>query len=137
MDGENPQLLDQLSDDREIAALETALVSGEADALDTIYEMRKRQAEEEEEFGNYVEELLSQPCVRPEVREHGLQWFRSKIKIEEYQKCEVEATQVIAQYAFKLFQEDPCRTDFLLAGPTARVRVRIFVVPQMSGQAAA
>jgi hypothetical protein len=32
---------------------------------------------------------------------------------------------VIAQYAFQVFSGDPKKTDFLLAGPRARVRVRV------------
>jgi len=125
-EGDAPTLLETFSDDREIAILETAVNEGEASPLDIIHAMRARQAKEDEEFGDYVEELLCQPFVRPEIQEHGIQWLKSKIRIEQYQKCEGEATHVIAAYAFKLFIEDPDRVDFLLAGPSAKVRIRVF-----------
>lgn len=131
-DHRSPVLVDSLSDDREIAMLEAAMGSGKTDPLETVYSMRFRQAKEDEEFGNYVEELLSQPFIRPEIQEHGIQWLKSKIRIEQYQKCEAEATQVIAGYAFKVFQENPKKKDFFLAGPTAKVRIRIFTLPASS-----
>ncbi len=127
-DGPQPQLLDKLSDDREIAALEAALQSGETDPMHVVYELRERQTREDDEFGDYVEELLSQPFVRPEIQEHGIQWLKSKIRIEEYQRTETQAAQVIAEYAFRLFQENPERKEFLLSGPAATVRVRIHVL---------
>jgi hypothetical protein len=126
----DPELLDQFSDDREISILEAAFATQEPDPLSIVYSMRQKQCQEDEEFGDYVEELLSQPFVRPEVQEHGVQWLRSKIRIEEYQKCESQATKVIAEYAFKLFKEDPNRTEFILAGPAAKVRIRVFLVPE-------
>ncbi len=126
--GESPSLIDSISDDREIAALQAALDQGENDPLETVYQMRARQAKEDEEFGDYVEELLSQPFVRPEIQDHGLQWLKSKIRIEEYQRTESDATRVIADYAFKLYMEDRRRTDFVLAGPVAKVRIRIYEV---------
>ena len=127
-DGTAPTLIETLSDDREIAMLEAALGSGENDPLEPVYSLRARQAKEDQEFGDYVEELLSQPFVRPEIQEHGIQWLKSKIRIEQYQKCEGEATQVIANYAFKLFLENPKRTEFFLAGPAAKVRIRVFML---------
>ena len=45
------------------------------------------------------------------------------------QRSEKEATTVIAGYAFKLFMENPKRTEFLLAGPAAKVRIRVFTLP--------
>ncbi len=90
--------------------------------------MRERQSKEDEEFGNYLEDLLSQPYVRQEVQEHGLAWLKSKIRIDEFQKAESEAAEVIARFAFDRFRKDQSMTDFLLAGPTARVRIRIFRV---------
>jgi hypothetical protein len=133
LDGDQaPNLVEKFSDDREIAAFETAMKAGDADPLSTVYTMRDRQAKEDEEFGDYVEELLSQPFVRPEIQEHGVQWLKSKIRIEQFQKCEREATQIIADYAFRLFSENPSRTDFFLAGPAAKVRIRIFTLPSVN-----
>jgi hypothetical protein len=125
-----PVLIDSLSDDAEIAMLEAAIQAGEPKPLQTVYDARSRQAKEDEEFGNYVEELLSQPFVRPEIQEHGLQWLRSKMRIEDFQKSEKEATQVITQFAFKTFQERPTRVDFTLAGPKAKVRIKIVTLPE-------
>ena len=125
---EIPQLVDVLSDEKEISILETGVGSGEPDALARVYDLRSTQAKEDEEFGDYVEELLSQPFVKPEIQQHGVQWLKSKIRIEQFQKNEAEAARVIAQYALKVFTTDPGRTDFFLAGPRTQVRVRIFVV---------
>jgi hypothetical protein len=127
-DGKTPILLDSLSDDAEIAMLESAVQAGESEPLQAVYMARTRQAKEDEEFGNYVEELLSQPFVRPEIQEHGLQWLKSKIRIEEFQRSEKEATMVISQYAFKVFQESPWREEFFLAGPTAKVKIKIVML---------
>lgn len=123
-----PVLVDCISDESEIAVFQAALEKGETDPLAVVYTKRERQAREEEDFGDYVEELLSRPFVRPEIQHHGLQWLKSKLRIEEFQRSEKEATSIIAQYAFKLYQEQPSRTDFILAGPNAQVRIRIFEV---------
>jgi hypothetical protein len=128
LQGTSPQLVDVLSDDREISLLESEVGSGEQDPLKRVYEFRSHQAREDDEFADYVEDLLSQPFVKPEIQEHGVQWLRSKMRIEQFQKNEAEAAKVIAQYALKVFSTDPERRDFLLAGPRAQVRVRVFVV---------
>ena len=125
-----PVLVAQLSDDHEIAALAAAVESGEVQPLEHVYQIRQKQEKEDEEFGNYIEKLLSQPFVRTEVQHHGVQWLKSKIKIEEFKKSEGEATRVIADYAFKLFQDHPDRTEFILSGPAAKVRIRVFLLPK-------
>jgi hypothetical protein len=122
----DPVLVEALSDDREIEALERAVRAGNEAPLVTVYELRSRQSREDEEFGDYVEELLSQPFVRPEIQEHGVQWLKSKIRIEQFQRSETEAMRVIADYAFKLFLQDRNKTDFLLASAAAQVRIRVF-----------
>ncbi len=126
------KLVAQISDEREIHALEEAIQLGSSNPLEAIQTLREKVTAEDEEFGNYVEELLSRPFVRPEIQSHGLQWLRSKLRIEEFQKCEAEATQVIADFAFKIFKEDPTRTDFILAGPVAKVRIRVFALHDAS-----
>jgi len=126
--GEVPTLIDILSDDREITLLKAGFDLGEIDPLKRVYEHRAQQVKEEDDFGDYVEDLLSQPFLRPEIQEHGVQWLRSKIRIEQYQKSEQEAARIIADYAYKVFQEDQSRTDFFLAGPTTKVRIRVFVI---------
>lgn len=129
-DGQDLLLVENIADDREIEIFESALQKGENTPLESIYQSRLRQEKEDEDFGNYVEDLLSQPFVRPEIQEHGVQWLKSKIRIEQFQKSEREAAKIIADYAFKLYQENPSRTDFFLAGPAAKVRIRIFVIDQ-------
>ena len=121
-----PQLVDRISDEQEIEALENAFRESEEDPLSHVYGLRARIQQEDEEFGDYVETLLSQPFLRPEVREHGLQWLKSKLRIEEFRKNEAEATRTIAEYAFRLYEGNPEREEFFLAGPAARVRIRVF-----------
>lgn len=117
--------------------MEAAIVAGEKEPLDLLERVRAREAKEEEDFGNYVEDLLSKPFLRPEVQQHAVQWLRSKIRIEKYQQSEQEAVKVIAEYALKLFQGDPEKIDFLLAGPHAQVRVRIFLLLEDGSSVAA
>ncbi len=133
LDKDTPCLIDALSDDHEISVLESAVRAGEEDPLQSVYVFRKRQLQEDEEFGDYVEELLSQPFLRPEIQEHGVQWLRSKIRIEQFQKSEREATRVISEYAYRIFQESPWRTEFFLSGPTAKVKVRVYMMPGVNG----
>ena len=121
-------LLEALSDDLEIQTFEKEVMEGNPNPLGIVLRQRQQQTKEEEEFGDYVEELLSQPFLKTEIQEHALKWLRSKVRIEEYQKRESEAAEVIADYALKVFRSDPDRTDFLLAGPTNKVRVRVFVL---------
>jgi len=127
-DGNVPILIESLSEDSEIAILQASVDAEQPEPLQAVYSHRERQRHEDDEFGNYVEELLSQSCVRPEIQEHGVQWLKSKMKIERFVKSEREATQVIAQYAFRVFSESPWRTDFFLAGPSSKVRIRVFPV---------
>lgn len=132
VEGKTPALVDVISDDHEISLLESSSKAGEANPLEQVYEFRKRQSAEDEQFGEYVEELLSQPFVRSEIQEHGVQWLKSKIRIEEFQKSEVEAANVIAQYAMRILTDNPQKTDFFLAGPKTMVRVRVFSVSRLS-----
>jgi hypothetical protein len=126
--GRKHEILEVLSDDREISLLEVEVVSGEVDPLQRIYEYRTSQEREDDEFADYVEDLLSQPFVKPEIQEHGVQWLKSKIRIEQHQRSELEAAKIIADYALKVFSGNPAQRDFLLAGPRANVRIRIFVL---------
>jgi hypothetical protein len=123
---DSPILIEKFSDNHEIEIFESAVESGEVSPLGMIYQLRDRKKVEEEEFGNYVEELLSQPFLKSEVQKHGLEWLQSKHKIEQFQKTEREATEIIAQYAYRVYLEDPKRVDFILSGPSAKVRIRVF-----------
>src|SRR4051812_7984873 len=120
-EAEMPVLMDTLSDEREIHFMEEALRMGESRPLEQIYEHRAIEARQDDDLGNYIEELLSQTYLKPEIQKHGLQWLKSKIKIEQYQKAEKEAAQVIAEYAIKILREDPTKTDFFLTGPHSQV----------------
>jgi hypothetical protein len=124
-DGGEPILADTLTSPEEILELEMAMINREPEPLKRVEAFRTKQRADDEEFADYVESLLSQPFLKPEVQEHAVQWFKSRSKIESYQKAEDEASRVIAQYAFQVFSDDPAKTDFLLAGPKARVRIRV------------
>ena len=126
VEGQSHSLVDVISDDHEISLLESSCKSGERDLLRPVYEFRQKQCAEDEQFGEYVEDLLSQPFLRTEIQEHGLQWLKSKIRIEEFQRTENEAAKIIAEYAMKILTENPEKTDFFLAGPKTMVRVRVF-----------
>ena len=128
LDDNHPELVDVLSDDREISLLESEVESGEDDPLQKVYEFRSAQSREDDEFADYVEDLLSQPFVKPEIQQHGVQWLKSKIRIEQFQRNEAEAAKAIAKYALKVFSSDPRRTEFFLAGPRAQVHVRVFLM---------
>lgn len=127
-EGEERRWVETLSDDREIDIFEAAQIEGTSDPLSTVYDSRRRQTQEEDEFGDYIEELLSNPFLRPEIQEHAIQWLKSKIRIDQFHKTEQEAAQVIARCAFGVFEDDPSRTDFFLSGPTTSVRIRVFVL---------
>jgi hypothetical protein len=121
-------LIDILCEQHEIDFLESALLQGEANPLYLIYKQREQQAQIDEELGAYIEELLSQPFLNQEIQHHGVQWLKSKIKIEKYQKSEKEAAQVIAEYAMRIFTIDPTKIDFFLTSQNNQVRVRIFTI---------
>jgi hypothetical protein len=129
------KLVEAISDTQEISILEGAILSGHADPMALLADHRKKVALEDEEFGNYVEELLSQPFLRADVQKQGVQWLRSKLKIEEFKRAEAEATKVIADFAFKIYMDNRQRTEFLLAGPTSRVRVKVLEIQEMARSA--
>lgn len=120
--------VETFSDEREITALEAAIEAGNPFPLQTVYDFRLRFEKEDEEFGDYVEELLCQKVIRPEVQAHGLAWLQSKLKIEQYRQQEKDAAEVIAHFALSKLNEDPNLEDFVLAGPGVQVRIRIFKV---------
>ena len=123
--GGEPVLAETLTSTEEILEMELAIHNRDPEPLRRLQEYRTRHSSEEEEFADFVEGLLSQPFVKPDVQDHAIQWFKSRAKIEAFQKAEDEASRVIAHYAFQVFVQDQEKTDFLLAGPKARVRIRI------------
>lgn len=136
-DHQGPILQETLTQADEILEYELATVNREPYPLDKVFEYREKQAHEEEQFADYVETLLSEPSLSAEVQEHAVKWFKSRVKIETYHKAEEEASKVIARYAFEIFRADPDKTDFILAGPKAKVRIRIFETEQASRHFAA
>jgi len=122
------KLIETFSNDQEITLFEEAFNRNHSDPLRVVLEYRSQQKQEDEAFGDFVENLLSQPFLRQEIQHHGIEWLKSKIKIEQFQKNEEEATAVIAHYAFRLFEEDRNRPEFFLVGPKAKVRIRVFTV---------
>lgn len=131
------QWVDTFSDEREISALEEAIQAGNPFPLQSVYEYRARSEREDAEFGDYVEDLLCQKAVRPEVQSHGIAWLRSKMKIEQFRRQEREAAEVIASFALAKYKEDPALEDFVLAGPGVQVRIRIFKVKLAPGTSSA
>jgi hypothetical protein len=128
--------IETFSDEREIKALERAINEGNPFPLQSVYEFRAQAEREDEQFGDYVEDLLCQKQVRPEVQSHGVAWLRSKMKIEQFRRQEKEAAEVIANFALTKYRQDPALQDFLLAGPGVQVRIRIFRVRLAPGQSA-
>lgn len=123
-----PVLLETISDSHEISLLEQSVQLGEKDPLEQIRAHREKQRREDNDFSDYVEDLLSKPFLKAEIQKYGVQWLKSRIRIEQFQKDEGEAAKVIAEYAFKIFSEETALRDFFLAGPKAQVRVRVIVL---------
>lgn len=124
------EMVEYISDDREIAVYEAALSVGDPDPLKKVHEHRAQQTQEDLSFADYVEDLVSQPFQRPEIKENGIQWLKARMRIEEFQRNEYEAAKIIAEFALQIYLGDPTRTDFSLSGSSAQVRVRVFVLPQ-------
>ena len=138
-DEDTDHWVETISDEREIGVLECAIAKGESFPLESVYATREVQAEDDGEFGDFVETLLSNQCARSEIQAHGVAWLKSKIRIEKYKKQEQAAAEVIAQYALKKYEQQPDLKDFILEGHGVEVRVKIFSVrlnPSMSVQSA-
>lgn len=125
-----PQLVEFLSDDEEIAVFEAASAMGDHQPLQRVHDHRHRQAQEDQAFADYVEELLSQPYQRQEIIDHGTQWLKARLRIEEHQESEYQAVKIIANFGMQLYFGNPERIDFCLQGAATQVRVRIFVLPR-------
>jgi len=121
-------LLDTLSDPEEIEFMNLSIRAGDHNPLEHLYELRARKVKQENDFGDHLEELLSQPFLNPEIQSHGIRWLKSQIRIETYHKTERDAVKIISEYAYKIYQEDPDKTDFFLASTNSQVRIRVFTV---------
>lgn len=128
MEDETPVLIDAISDDSEIVWLERAISEGTGDPLRDVYEKRATQRLEDEEFANYVEDLLSQPFLDPKIQEHGVQWFKARHRIEVHEQNERDAKAGIVQYAMEIFADNKSLTEFELNGNESKVRVKIHVL---------
>jgi len=135
--GNTPSLFEALTSADEILELELALKNSDPDPMKRVQDFRMKQSQDDEEFADFVEGLISQPFVKADVQDHAIQWFKSRAKIEAYQKAESNASQVIALYAFEIYQNNPSKTDFFLAGPKAKVRIRVIEIKERSGLQAA
>jgi hypothetical protein len=124
----SPVLLETISDSHEILLLEQSILLGEQDPLQRIHAHREKQRREDNEFSDYVEGLLSKPFLKVEVQKYGVQWLKSRMRIEQFQKDEEEAAKIIANYAFQIFSGETTRRDFFLAGPKVQVRVRVIIL---------
>lgn len=133
----SPTLYEALTSADEILELELALRNADPDPLKRVHDYRLKQQIDDEEFADFVESLLSQPFVKPEVQEHAVQWFKSRAKIEAYQKAEDNASRIIAMYAFEIYRNNPTKTDFFLAGPKAKVRIRVIELQEDKQEGAA
>lgn len=122
---QRPILLESLSDDREVEFVEEALKEGHPDPVWAVRQRRKLQDKEDEEFADYIENLVSEPHCKLEIQEHAFLWFKSRLNLEDYRRAEADARKVIADFALQVFYQDPSRTDFVLSSPNAEVRVRI------------
>jgi hypothetical protein len=125
----SPVLETTLFDEWEIQLLEAALVAQEPEPMKHVHNYRTQEQQKELELADFVEELVSKPFLSSQIQHYGMQWFKSKIKIDEYNKLEQDAIQVIAKYAFQLFLKDSHKTDYFLLSPNSRVRVRVFILP--------
>ena len=130
-EGEQVNLIETLADNQEIELFEAALKEGSKDPMKYIEQHRQRQDAEDETFGDYVEQLLTQPFIKAELREHGINWFYSRMRVERYRRHEQDAAKVIAEYALKVYRDAPDREEFILAGPRAKVQIRIFSVNRL------
>lgn len=139
--GNQTSLLGAFSDEEEISIVENLFRDGSTqlevegdDLILKINEFRKLRELEDEAFGDTVENLIAQPFLQDTIRRYGIQWFESKMRIQEYKKNEAKAAGIIAKYAYQLFQADPNLLDFSLAGVVAEVRIRIFVLGNDKGE---
>ncbi len=121
-----PVLVEFVSEDSEINWVEVAVHGGEKNLIACLFEYRAQLENEENQFADYVEELLSHPFLRKKIQRQGVQWFKSRIKIHQYQQAERKAMQFIVDYAYKIFLTQPHQRDFVLTTSTHQVRVRVF-----------
>lgn len=131
-EGGQPHFIEAFADDHEIEVFESACRDAKEDhPIQVVKAWRVSRRAEEEQFGDYVEDLLSQPFLRHEVRSHGLQWLSSKMRIDKLSVTEREATKVIAEFAFRVFCDHPEHRQFYLMGNQSKVKVRVFEVPKL------
>ncbi|MBU6374685.1 MAG: hypothetical protein KGQ59_01700 [Bdellovibrionales bacterium] len=123
-----PFVLESVSDEPEVAFMEQIFADRHPNPVLALKEHRRRQEHEDEAFADYVEGLISAPSCGLRIQDHASQWFKSRIHLEQYRQAEAVARQVIVDFAFRLFCQDPSQTDFTLASSNAEVRVLVYRV---------
>jgi len=122
------ELIESLGSEDEISVFEKALRSGVENPLSEVYRFRSAVEIEDEKNSDYIEELISQPFEKLRVKEKGVRWFQSKIRLNKHKRSEAEANHIIAEFAYRLFKKDPSKKDFILVGPSAEVKVKVFML---------
>lgn len=132
-----PYVLESVSDEPEVSFVEKTLADRHPDPIWALKQHRLLQELEDEAFADYVEGLVSAPTCGLRVQDHASQWFKSRIHLEAYRRAEASARQVIVDFAFRLFCQDPSQTDFILASSQAEVRVLVYVLEGVADSHAA
>ena len=122
------ELLESLGSEDEISVFEEALKSGVENPLSEVYRFRDTVEIEDEKNSDFIEELISQPFEKLKVKEKGNRSFQCKIRLNNYKRSEIEANNIIAEFAYRLFKKDPSKKDFVLVGPSAEVKVKVFML---------
>ncbi|MFZ9595612.1 MAG: hypothetical protein ACO3A2_05985 [Bdellovibrionia bacterium] len=123
-----PLCVDALTQESEIQLLERLILQNAPDPLAQLNQFRSEQAQREEEFGDSAEQQLCNPFVREPLRSQAIQWFRAQIQVEQFQKREKEAVEVLSRFAFDFWRAHPAQTQFLIQNDRAQVKVRVFIV---------
>lgn len=124
--------MDTVSDETEIQLLEQAIHKGVQEPLQILLHHRTNTLQKDENFGDFVENLLVKQRVSEDMKKHGVAWFESWHRIREYKKQEKEAAQTIAEFGLKIYQRDPSLKDFQIEAPGSKVRIRILHLPEQS-----
>jgi arginine deiminase len=127
LDPAGPMLVDTLTDGDEIEFYDLSLQE-ETNPLAKIYRHRHWVEQQDEELADYLEQVLCKPFPEILFQRQATRWFRMKMRIEQFQRKEKEAAQVIADYAYRVFLDEPDRSEFYIESDHHRVRVRVFTI---------
>jgi hypothetical protein len=124
---EKTGMVEFLADQSEIEFFQDSTKSL-SERLQDIYLMRAQREQQEEDLADYVENLVLNPMLHPEIKQQGVEWFYSRIKIDQYRQKELQAAQLIAQYAFEQFLADTQKATFDLSSSENTVHIKIFTL---------